>query len=259
MTDKLSAEEIERLRTGRKSNAPHDPGLRLVGFVVPEDYKGLPLGLMTDVLDALCDMALATARREEAAKEPGLHPSHVTRYSDSSLYDEVCVNCGATDRGGKLAEPCPKPAKELPGEVEGLRRDLKTTAADRDRWKALKGAVDAIVNERAAEILRLERELEEERDHHRSTFAKRRAAEARADALKRAVEEAIEALEPFAEKAGRFDAGYHYGVPSKWAPYGDDYQITAVCATDRGPMTVGQLRRARTVHAKLKGGGDGKR
>jgi len=34
-------------------------------------------------------------------------PGHVTRYSDSSLYDEVCVNCGATDTSGKLDQPCP--------------------------------------------------------------------------------------------------------------------------------------------------------
>jgi hypothetical protein len=32
---------------------------------------------------------------------------HVTRMSDSSLYDEVCVHCGATDTSGKLDEPCP--------------------------------------------------------------------------------------------------------------------------------------------------------
>lgn len=32
---------------------------------------------------------------------------HQTRFSDSSLYDEVCVNCGATDTSGKLDHPCP--------------------------------------------------------------------------------------------------------------------------------------------------------
>jgi hypothetical protein len=36
--------------------------------------------------------------------QPG---EHVTRMSDSSLYDEVCVNCGATDTSGKLEDPCP--------------------------------------------------------------------------------------------------------------------------------------------------------
>jgi hypothetical protein len=31
---------------------------------------------------------------------------HVTRMSDSSLYDEVCVHCGATDTSGGLESPC---------------------------------------------------------------------------------------------------------------------------------------------------------
>lgn len=43
-----------------------------------------------------------------------LHPSHVTRISmDASSYDEICVNCRATDIAtggwGKLALSCPKP------------------------------------------------------------------------------------------------------------------------------------------------------
>lgn len=49
-------------------------------------------------------------------KGGGKHPSHDTRFSMSSLYDEVCVNCGATDLTGggwgKLAEPCPKAKKK---------------------------------------------------------------------------------------------------------------------------------------------------
>ena len=43
----------------------------------------------------------------------GLHRSHVTRPSDASTFDEICVNCGATDQvpggWGELANPCPKP------------------------------------------------------------------------------------------------------------------------------------------------------
>jgi len=44
----------------------------------------------------------------------GKDPSHVTRFSwDSSVHDEVCVNCGAADivpgGWGDLAKPCPKP------------------------------------------------------------------------------------------------------------------------------------------------------
>ena len=43
----------------------------------------------------------------------GAHPSHQTRFSfDASTYDEICVNCGATDQvpggWGDLAKPCPK-------------------------------------------------------------------------------------------------------------------------------------------------------
>lgn len=36
------------------------------------------------------------------------HPSHQTRYSDSSLYDEVCTLCGATDarNDDRLRHPC---------------------------------------------------------------------------------------------------------------------------------------------------------
>lgn len=38
------------------------------------------------------------------------HPSHETRISDSSYYDEVCKKCGATDARGSvgLMFPCPK-------------------------------------------------------------------------------------------------------------------------------------------------------
>lgn len=41
-----------------------------------------------------------------------VHPSHTTRFSDSSLYDEVCTQCGAEDGSAEgsraLALPCPK-------------------------------------------------------------------------------------------------------------------------------------------------------
>lgn len=43
----------------------------------------------------------------------GLHPSHVTRMSDASTFDEICINCYARDEvpggWGELAKPCPKP------------------------------------------------------------------------------------------------------------------------------------------------------
>ncbi len=39
------------------------------------------------------------------------HPSHKTRVSDASSFDEICVNCGATDitnfGWGRLRMPCP--------------------------------------------------------------------------------------------------------------------------------------------------------
>ena len=36
---------------------------------------------------------------------------HITRLSDSSVFDEICINCGATDARSdeRLEEPCPKP------------------------------------------------------------------------------------------------------------------------------------------------------
>lgn len=38
--------------------------------------------------------------------------NHKTRFSDSSVYDEVCINCGATDgrNDDRLNLPCPKPS-----------------------------------------------------------------------------------------------------------------------------------------------------
>lgn len=39
---------------------------------------------------------------------------HQTRFSDSSLYDEVCNLCGATDRGNDLRKPCPNAASTGP-------------------------------------------------------------------------------------------------------------------------------------------------
>lgn len=39
-----------------------------------------------------------------------VHPSHVTRISDASSFDEICIYCGATDQApggwGDLAYPC---------------------------------------------------------------------------------------------------------------------------------------------------------
>jgi hypothetical protein len=38
-----------------------------------------------------------------------LHPSHETRISDASSFDEICIHCGMTDRlgsWGNLRFPC---------------------------------------------------------------------------------------------------------------------------------------------------------
>lgn len=47
------------------------------------------------------------------------HPSHKTRYSDSSHYDEICIYCRATDNlyGSEasktaLSRPCPSKPKD---------------------------------------------------------------------------------------------------------------------------------------------------
>ncbi|MDB5255003.1 MAG: hypothetical protein JWL92_379 [Candidatus Nomurabacteria bacterium] len=50
--------------------------------------------------------------------EDKLHPSHKTRFSDASSFDEICIHCGAHDillgGWGQLALPCPKaPSKEV--------------------------------------------------------------------------------------------------------------------------------------------------
>ena len=45
---------------------------------------------------------------------------HKTRYSDSSLYDEVCEVCGATDSNGDLNGPCPGPQGDRKAELTEL-------------------------------------------------------------------------------------------------------------------------------------------
>lgn len=42
------------------------------------------------------------------------YKGHVLRFSDSSLYDEKCVNCGATDAMGdtRLEKRCPAEKKQ---------------------------------------------------------------------------------------------------------------------------------------------------
>lgn len=42
------------------------------------------------------------------------HPSHNVRYSDSSLYDEICTRCQRTDGGKQQHIPCPNPQHARP-------------------------------------------------------------------------------------------------------------------------------------------------
>lgn len=61
----------------------------------------------------------------EVAENRGCHPSHTTRMSDASSFDEVCVKCGATDitggGWGKLAEPCPVQGEQAGAEPVAWR------------------------------------------------------------------------------------------------------------------------------------------
>lgn len=73
------------------------------------------------------------------------HPSHVTRVSiDSSSYDEICINCGATDMviggWGELRFPCSNPQE--------ITNDL---------WKEYENDFNAMSDDQ------IERECEEER------------------------------------------------------------------------------------------------
>lgn len=79
------------------------------------DYGWYPSNITTsyDMARALLDftpthwMPPPSPPSEEEKQVVNL--GHVTRFSDSSLYDEVCCNCGATDARGddRLIKPCP--------------------------------------------------------------------------------------------------------------------------------------------------------
>lgn len=45
--------------------------------------------------------------RITALLEFNVNMGHLIRFSDSDLYNEICMNCGATD-GPKLNRPCPQ-------------------------------------------------------------------------------------------------------------------------------------------------------
>jgi len=60
---------------------------------------------------------------------------HVTRLSDSSVYDEVCTLCGATDARGsdRLQKPCPQ-AKREPPKLHVSGSSSTSTAPPADGW-----------------------------------------------------------------------------------------------------------------------------
>jgi|ERR1700722_5596231 len=86
--------------------------------------------------------------------------AHKSRMSDSSLYDEVCVECGMTDAMPNWNEPCPKN-----GEREGASRE---NADRRDSAEQEQNKADVVSpntptfdspslrNERSAEVLERE-------------------------------------------------------------------------------------------------------
>ena len=66
-----------------------------------------------DDLRAKLDIAeaiITRAFKEQGEPKQRVHPSHETRPSDASTFEEVCVHCGKTDKTGGgwggLAEPC---------------------------------------------------------------------------------------------------------------------------------------------------------
>lgn len=70
-------------------------------------------------------------------KEQGLHSSHVTRMSDASTYDMICINCGNTDQvpggWGELANPCPKPVGKGGMTIEQYNSERRTATTLRDK------------------------------------------------------------------------------------------------------------------------------
>lgn len=90
--------------------------------VVYEDH-GISSGMRYGIEAAERDGIPVEYRQVKTSDGP--HSSHKTRFSDASSFDEICTQCGATDRlgtWGKLAEPCPK-AKPSPSASDGEGKD----------------------------------------------------------------------------------------------------------------------------------------
>jgi len=88
-----------------------------------------------------------------AVPETGATSQHVTRMSDSSLYDEVCVNCGATDASGKLNQPCPSALMTPVPQPPVLTLEQAKTGPDSPATKAvvadMQGMIDHDAHEQA--------------------------------------------------------------------------------------------------------------
>lgn len=69
-----------------------------------------------------------TVQAQTPPQPPADENGHVTRFSDSSLYDEVCINCGATDTSGKLEQPCSNTQKSAP--IAAVARTAAAIGAD---------------------------------------------------------------------------------------------------------------------------------
>lgn len=59
-------------------------------------------------------MTSRAPRTDAPVAENEWHPTHNVRYSDSSLYDEICTRCGSTDAGKRMHLPCPNPENTEP-------------------------------------------------------------------------------------------------------------------------------------------------
>ena len=99
-------EEVEKYRAGLAAAAAAPAPAVVPDVVVPDHATPDP----TFGVEKATFYKTNAGTQVQAVAPPQAPPDengHVTRFSDSSLYDEVCINCGATDTGGSLDKPCP--------------------------------------------------------------------------------------------------------------------------------------------------------
>jgi len=92
----------------------------------------------------------------------GKHPSHDTRLSDASSFDEICKRCGATDEigsWGRLALPCTSAGPQVPERVAPLESDyprmLHSAPMDSATPRMLAPASSARIEELLVELTTL--------------------------------------------------------------------------------------------------------